>query len=86
MCVAWKISRSLGCYADNESMPPKILFISISKIELWHLYKSLLPSAKGLSIYFYVESVVFLLIPTYSLVGKHHVMERSKHIRPFKYI
>ena len=26
------------------------------KIELWHLYKSLLPSAKGLSIYFYVES------------------------------
>ena len=56
MCVAWKISRSLGCYVDNESMPLKILFISISKIELWHLYKSLLPSAKGLSIYFYVES------------------------------
>ena len=26
------------------------------KIELWHLYKSLLPSAKGLSIYFHVES------------------------------
>ena len=26
------------------------------KTELWHLYKSLLPSAKGLSIYFYVES------------------------------
>ena len=26
------------------------------KIKLWHLYKSLLPSAKGLSIYFYVES------------------------------
>ena len=26
------------------------------KIEIWHLYKSLLPSAKGLSIYFYVES------------------------------
>ena len=31
------------------------------KIELWHLYKSLLPSAKGLSIYFYVESSSFLL-------------------------
>ena len=56
MCVAWKISRSLGCYVDNQSMPLKILFIYISKIELWHLYKSLLPSAKGLSIYFYVES------------------------------
>ena len=56
MCVAWKISRSLGCYVDNESMPLKILSISIAKLELWHLCKSLLPSAKGLSIYFYVES------------------------------
>ena len=64
MCVAWKISRSLGCYVDNESMPLIILFISISKIELWYLYKSLLPSAKGLSIYFYVESSPFLLKST----------------------
>ena len=64
MCVAWKISPSLGCYVDNESMPLKILFISISKIELWHLYKSLLPSAKGLSIYFYVKSSPFLLKST----------------------
>ena len=31
MCVAWKISRSLGCYVDNESIPLKIQFISISK-------------------------------------------------------
>ena len=31
MCVAWKISRSLSCYVDNESMLLKILFISISK-------------------------------------------------------
>ena len=31
MCVAWKISRSLGCYVDNESIPLKIVFISISK-------------------------------------------------------
>ena len=34
------------------------------KTELWHLYKSLLPSAKGLSIYFYVESSPFLLEST----------------------
>ena len=27
-----------------------------SNFELWHRYKSLLPSAKGLSIYFYAES------------------------------
>ena len=31
MCVAWKISRSLGCYVDSESIPLKILFNSISK-------------------------------------------------------
>ena len=31
MCVAWKISRSLGCCVDNGSIPLKILFISISK-------------------------------------------------------
>ena len=31
MCVAWKISPSLGCYVDNESIPLKILFIPISK-------------------------------------------------------
>ena len=68
MCVAWKILPSLGCYVDNGSMPLKILFISISKIELWHLYKSRLPSAKGLSIYFYVESS-----PSYQKapVGEH---------------
>jgi len=56
MYLAWKISRSLGYYVDNESMPLKILFFSVSKLELWHLCKSLLPSAKGLPIYFYVES------------------------------
>ena len=64
MFVAWKISRSLGCYVDNESMPLKILFISVSKLELWHLYKSLLPSRKGLSIYFYFESSSLLLKST----------------------
>ena len=53
MYVGWKTPRSLGCYVDNESTPLKILFLSISKLQLWHLYKSLLPSMKGLSIYFY---------------------------------
>ena len=32
MCLAWKISPSLSCYVDNESIPLKILFISISKL------------------------------------------------------
>ena len=85
MYVVWKILGTLGCYVNNEIIALKIIHLYF-KIELWHLCKSLLPSAKGLSFTFMQESVVFLLIPTYSLVGKHHVMERSKHIWPFKYI
>ena len=34
----------------------KISITSVFKLELWHLYKSLFPSAKGLSISFYVVS------------------------------
>ena len=56
MCVAWMISPSLGCYVVNESIPLKKLFTSVLKLELWYLCKSLLPFAKGLSIYFHVES------------------------------
>ena len=45
--------ESIGNYSivfvDGKSMPPKI-FLSLNlSFELWHLYKSLLPSAKGLS-------------------------------------
>ena len=56
MHVVWKIQPSHSCCIDSESMPLKMLFNLYFRIELWHLYKSLLPSAKGLSIYFYVES------------------------------
>ena len=56
MCVAWKILPSLGCYVDNESIPLKNIILLYFKTELWYLYKSLLPSANGLSIYFYAES------------------------------
>ena len=31
MYLAWKIVRSLGCYADNEGIPLKIIFISLLK-------------------------------------------------------
>ena len=31
MCLARKIVRSLGCYVDNESIPLKIIFISVLK-------------------------------------------------------
>ena len=40
----------------------------------------MLPSTKGLYFTFMQESVVFLLIPTYSLVGKHHVMGKDLSI------
>ena len=57
------------------------LFSSLFKsFEIWHLCKSLLPSAKGLSFTFMQESVVFLLIPTYSLVVKHRVLGKDLSI------
>ena len=64
MCVAWKISPSLGCYVDNESMPLKMLFNLYFKIELWHLYKSLLPTTKGLSICFLCWVIILLIKST----------------------
>ena len=60
-------------------MPLKIIYLYF-KTKLWHLCKSLLPSANDLSFTFMQESVVFLLIPTYSLVGKHHVMGKDLSI------
>ena len=80
MHVVWKIQPSHSCCVDSKSMPLKMLFNLYFKIELWHLYKSLLPSAKGLSFTFMQESVVFLLIPTYSLVGKHRVLGKDLSI------
>ena len=64
MCLAWNILITLGHNIDRKGVPPKITFISVLSFELWHLCKSLLPSAKGLSIYFYVESSPFLLKST----------------------
>src|SRR5215216_2295596 len=56
--------ESIGNYSivivGRKSIPPK-MFLSLSfRVELWHLYKSLLPSAKGLSFtlcnfYFYLS-------------------------------
>ena len=45
--------ESIGNYSivfiDRKSMPPKMFYLYIFRFDLWHLYKSLLPSAKGLS-------------------------------------
>ena len=79
MYVVWKILGTLGCYVDNEIIPLKIIYLYF-KIELWHLCKSLVPCANGLYFAFMQESVVFLLIPTYSLVGKHRVLGKDLSI------
>ena len=55
-CLAWKILITDGREVNEKGACPKISFTYFLKIELWHLCKSLLPSAKGLSIYFYVVS------------------------------
>ena len=55
-CLAWKMLITDGREVNKKGACLKISFISVLKIELWHLCKSLLPSAKGLSIYFYVVS------------------------------
>ena len=55
-CLAWKMFITDGREVNKKGACLKISCISVLKIELWHLCKSLLPSAKGLSIYFYVVS------------------------------
>src|SRR3989337_1919905 len=57
-------------YVDRKSMPPKMFYLYPFCFELWHLYKSLLPSAKGLSIYF--MQFLFLLEFPSSLI-KHQL-------------
>ena len=55
-CLSWKILILDGREVNEKGACLKISFISVLKIELWHLCKSLLPSTKGLSVYFYVVS------------------------------
>ena len=58
-------------------------FLSLNfRFELWHLYKSLLPSAKGLSFTFmylllWKESKVFSLFLFIFSFGKHHVARKD---------
>ena len=46
------IGNYLIVFVERKSMPPKMFYLYLSRFELWHLYKSLLPSGKGLSVYF----------------------------------
>ena len=46
-------------FVDRKSMPLKTILSPNLSFELWHLYKSLLPFVKALSIYFYA---IFIFI------------------------
>ena len=66
--------ESIGNYSivfiDRKSMPPKMFYLYLFRSDLWHLYKSPLPSAKGLSIYF--MQFLFLFESPSSLI-KHQL-------------
>ena len=79
MYLVWKILGTLGRYVDNESIPLKIIFISVFASSSGTSANPCFPLRRA-SFTFMQESVVFLLIPTYSLVGKHHVVEKDLSI------
>mgnify|MGYP005823147517 CR=1 FL=1 len=78
--LAWKV---LGVvFVGGKSMPLR-MFLSLNfRFVLWHLYKSLLPSAKGLSFTFmYLLSCKSQSFYLYSFLffsfGKHHVVRKD---------
>ena len=62
------IENYFDFFVDRKGMPPKIFFSVNLNLELWHLYKSLLPSAKGLSIYF-MQFLFLLWVSIFSYKG-----------------
>ena len=80
MYLVWKILGTLGRYVDNESIPLKIIFIFVFASSSGTCANPYFPLRRVYPFTFIQESVVFLLIPTYSLVGKHHVMEKDLSI------
>ena len=64
------IGNYLVIFVDGKSMPLKI-FLSLNlSFELYHLYKSLLPSVRGLSIYF---MQLFIFVESPSSLIKHQL-------------
>jgi len=83
MWLAWKILNTLlWCWRERHTTQ-NYIFISVWNNELWHICKSLLPSAKGQSIYFHV-TYFHVESTSYSnlnlLVGKHHVVGKDPNI------
>ena len=70
--TAYDISsmESVGKYKSfllvGKAYLPKCFYLYVFRFELWHLYKSLLPSAKGL--YFTLCNFYFLFESSFSLI------------------
>ena len=71
--LAWKVLGILGRFRWREKYASQnILSLNLS-FELWHLYKSLLPSAKGLFIYFYAIFIfIWVSIFSYKAPTREH--------------
>ena len=70
--LAWKVLGILGRFRWREKYASQnILSLNLS-FELWHPYKSLLPSAKGLSIYFMQFLFYWVSIFSYKAPTREH--------------
>ena len=76
MSLAWKILKTFVVMLTRKVHHSKPYSNSVLKLELWHLCKSMLPSAKGLSIYFHVILFLFLVI---IFLRKHQTRELYCH-------
>ena len=87
MYLVWKILGTLGRYVDNESIPLKIIFISVLKLRALAPLQIPASLCEGPIFYFYAR---VSSIPSHSnLLFSWQAScdgERSKHIWPFKYI
>ena len=82
MYVVWKILGTLGCYVDNESLPIKIIFISISKLSSGTSANPYFPLRRAyflLYVFLLYARVKVIFTPPFFILsfGKHHVLERS---------
>ena len=87
MYLVWKILGTLGRYVDNESIPLKIIFISVLKLRALAPLQIPASLSEGPIFYFYarvssIPSHPNLLFSWQASCDR----ERSKHIWPFKYI
>ena len=70
--LAWKVLGTTQSFSlTGKACHPKCFYLYIFRFELWHLYKSLLPSTKGLSIYF-MQFLFWVSIFSYKAPTKGH--------------